>query len=121
MAVDLDRLTEALTEYGSAFLTTVADDHQAHTVMVDPVFTDGVFDVGEVGTRTATNIAAHPAVTLLWPPRAPGGYALMVDGRADGGDTVRVVPTKALLHRRAAPGSPAAESGCLHDCVVFKA
>lgn len=122
MAVDFGRLTDTLTEYGYAFLITVGDDHRAHTVMVDPVLSDGVFDAGEAGTRTTANIADHPEVTLLWPPREPGGYALMVDGRAEAaGTSLRVVPTKALLHRRAAPGSPAAESGCLHDCVVFKA
>lgn len=115
--VDLARLTDALSEFDTAFLITVGDDHRAHTVMVDPVLADGVFDVGAVGTRTSTNIAGQPVVTLLWPPRYPGGYALMVDGHADG---TRVTPTKALLHRQAAPGSPAADGGCLHDCIVFK-
>lgn len=123
MSVDLARLTDALSEYsaGGAFLITVGAKG-THTVMTEPVFAGGVFDVGEVGTRTGTNVATHPEVTLLWPPRSPGGYALMVDGRAESvGEALRVVPTKALLHRKAAPGSPAAESGCLHDCVVFKA
>ncbi|MGV0836699.1 pyridoxamine 5'-phosphate oxidase family protein [Mycolicibacterium thermoresistibile] len=121
MSVDLGRLAEALADFDYAFLITAGDAGKPHTVMLDPVLADGVFDVGAVGDRTSTNVAQHPDVTLLWPPRQPGGYALMVDGRAEAaGDGLRVVPTKALLHRRAAPGSPAAESGCLHDCVVFK-
>lgn len=121
-AVDLDRLAEALAEYGYAFLITVGDDHRPHTVMVEPMLSGAVFGVGAVGTRTTANVADHDVVTLLWPPREPGGYALMVDGRAEPADGgLRVVPTKALLHRQATPGSPAAESGCLHDCVVFKA
>lgn len=123
MAVDLDRLARALAEYDQAFLVTTGDDHRPHAVLVEPVLSDGVFDVGEFGGHTAANVAKRGDLTLLWAPREPGGYALMVDGRAEPTETptLRVVPTKALLHRRAAPGSPAAESGCLHDCVVFKA
>ena len=54
-------------------------------------------------------------------PREPGGYSLIVDGRAEAtgsdGETARfgVVPTRALLHREAA--SPDSANGCLHDCV----
>lgn len=119
-AVDFERLADALTAYGAAYLVTVGEDGRPHTVQVEPVLRDNVFHVGEVGSRTTANVAAHDVVSLLWPPREPGGYALMVDGRVESGDGVRVVPIKALLHRKAAPGSPAAESGCLHDCVVFK-
>jgi hypothetical protein len=120
--VDLQRLSDALADYGYAFLITVGGDGRPHTVMVTPVLSDGVLDVGEVGDKTATNVADRKDVTVLWPPAQPGGYALMVDGTAEpAGQVLRVVPTKALLHRKAEPGSPAAESGCLHDCVVFKA
>ncbi|BBZ65945.1 hypothetical protein MINS_13740 [Mycolicibacterium insubricum] len=121
--VDLDRLAVALDEYQQAFLVTVGDDHRPHSVLVDPVLTGGVFDLGPFGGHTATNITAHSIVTILWPPREPGGYALMVDGRASPTTpgTLRVTPTRALLHRRAKPGSAVAELGCLHDCVVFEA
>ncbi|CNJ23011.1 Hypothetical protein ERS075342_09653 [Mycobacterium tuberculosis] len=63
---------------------------------------------------------------MLWPPREPGGYSLIVDGRAQASDAsdaneetarLEVVPTRALLHREA--DSPATAKGCLHDCVVF--
>ncbi len=121
--VDLLCLTEALADFDHAFLITVGDGGKPHTVMVEPALVGGVLDVGAVGERTSTNVDRQPDVTLLWPPREPGGYALMVDGRAEPVDqgALRVTPTKALLHRKAAPGSAAAESGCLHDCVVFKA
>jgi hypothetical protein len=65
---------------------------------------------------------------LLWPPREPGGYSLIVDGRAevtdaddsdDGTARLLVVPTRALLHRNADPSTPGSATGCLHDCVVF--
>jgi hypothetical protein len=121
-AVDFVRLADALTRYDSAYLITVGDDHRPHTVMVESVLSDSILEVGVIGGRTAENVANHSEVTVLWPPREAGGYALMVDGRAElAGNQLRVVPTKALLHRKAMPGSPAAESGCLHDCVVFKA
>ncbi len=120
-AVDFARLAEALADFDTGYLITVGQDGRPHTVMVDTVLRDNVFHVGEVGSHTLDNLGVHDVVSLLWPPREPGGYALMVDGRAEAGEQLRVVPIKALLHRRAAPGSPAAESGCLHDCVVFKA
>lgn len=114
--VDFARLTAALEDYGVAYLITVGDDHRPHTVMVDAVLHGDTFDVGAVGSRTAANVASHDVVTLLWPPRRPGGYALMVDGHAEARDGgLCIVPTKALLHRRATPPSPD-----LHDCVVFR-
>jgi hypothetical protein len=92
-------------------------------VTVEPELRGGVLDIGLIGGRTTKNLANRNDVTLLWPPREPGGYSLIVDGRAEvteaGEDTIRldVVPTRALLHRNA--DSPSAAKGCLHDCVVF--
>ncbi|HYB34469.1 MAG TPA: pyridoxamine 5'-phosphate oxidase family protein [Mycobacterium sp.] len=123
--VDLKRLAAALCDYAFAYLITVDDDSRVHTVTVEPVLRDSVMDVGLIGGRTRENLANRSDVTLLWPPRDPGGYSLIVDGRAELRDsddeTVRlaIVPTRALLHRNADPDSPAAAKGCLHDCVVF--
>lgn len=123
--VDLNRLAAALGDFPFAYLITVDDDYRAHTVTVEPVLRDGVLDVGLIGGRTTTNLAHRTDATLLWPPREPGGYSLIVDGRAQltgaDDDTVHleVAPAKALLHRNAAHDSPAAAKGCLHDCVVF--
>lgn len=121
--VDFARLAAALPDYPFAYLITVDDDYRAHTVTVEPELREPILDVGLIGGRTRENLAHRRDVTLLWPPPEPGGYSLIVDGRAevtDGGDeTVRldVVPTRALLHREA--DSPSAAKGCLHDCVVF--
>lgn len=125
--VDFKRLAAALPDYPYGYLITVDEDYHAHTVTVEPTLrdvTDGaVLDVGLIGGRTRGNLAHRRDVTLLWPPSEPGGYSLIVDGRAEvseaGAEAVRceVVPTRALLHREAE--SPSAAKGCLHDCVVF--
>lgn len=122
--VDLDRLAAALPDFPFAYLITVDDGYRVHTVTVEPRLRDGaVLDVGLIGGRTRENLARRADVTLLWPPREPGGYSLIVDGRAEvtesDSETVRldVVPTRALLHRDADPA--AAANGTLHDCVVF--
>lgn len=115
--VDLDKLADELANFAIAYLVTVGDDYHAHTVAVDPVFGEGVLDLGQVGRRTRRNAESHPDITLVWPPREPGGYTLIVDGAAQLTDAeLRVVPTGAVLHRPAAPGVPTA-SGCGDDCV----
>ena len=50
------------------------------------------------------NLAGNAAVTLVFPPREPRGFTLLVDGTAEvTGDDVRVTPATAVLHR---PGQP---------------
>lgn len=118
--VDLDQLADALADFTVAYLITVSDDYQARTVAVHPVLRDGVLDVGTVGGGTRRNLAAHDGVTLLWPPKEPGGYTLIVDGHGlpSAGDApLQVAPNHAVLHRPAAPNSPAPQSGCGEDCL----
>jgi hypothetical protein len=125
--VDFDRLAQALGDYRFAYLVTVGDDYQVHTVTVEPQLRERVMDVGLIGGRTRKNVESRSAVTLLWPPREPDGYSLIVDGHAEVTDVtnsdetaaLRVVPTRALLHRNADPSTPGSATGCLHDCVVF--
>ena len=124
--VDLQRLGAVLDDYGFAYLVTVDDDYHAHAVTVEPVLCDadeGIVTVGPIGGHTRRNLSHHRDTTLVWPPSDPGGYSLMVDGRAQpicaDDDRLRIVPTRALLHRRADSDSAAAENGCLHDCVVL--
>jgi hypothetical protein len=119
--VDLDQLDDALADFTFAYLITVGDDYRAHTVAVQPVLVDGVLDVGAIGKSTRSNAGAHPGVTVVWPPREPGGYSLIVDGTGrPAEDTMTVTPTRAVLHRPAAPDSPATNPGCLHDCVPLE-
>jgi hypothetical protein len=119
--VDLDKLAEELANYSFGYLITVGDDFRAHTVAVEPVLTDGVFDVGPMGSGTRRNAGQHPDVTVIWPPAEPGGYTLIVDGRAEVTDNgLTVAPTKAILHRRATSDSEATSPDGLHDCVPLK-
>jgi hypothetical protein len=117
--VNLDQLADALADYTFAYLITVGDDYHAHTVAVDPVLADGVFDVGSIGGGSRRNLDQHDGVTLVWPPREPGGYSLIVDGKGQPMETktsLQVVPSRAVLHRPAAPGSTL-RPGCKDDCV----
>jgi hypothetical protein len=118
--VDLDQLAGALADFTFAYLITVGDDYRAHTVAVRPVLVDGVLDVGAIGKSTRSNAGAHPDVTVVWPPREPGGYTLIVDGVGQPADDgLKVVPSRAVLHRPAVPGA-ATNPGCLHDCVPLE-
>jgi hypothetical protein len=123
--VDFERLAKALKDYRFAYLVTVDHDCRVHTVTVEPELHEHVMDIGLIGRKTRQNVELRSAVTLLWPPDEPDGYSLIVDGRAElaycGEDRValRVVPSRALLHRNADPCTPGPATGCLHDCVVF--
>jgi hypothetical protein len=119
--VDLAELADALADFTFAYLISVGDDYRAHTVAVQPVLVDGVVDVGAIGNTTRKNVAQHHGVTLVWPPSQPGGYTLIVDGRGEQADeALRVVPTRAVLHRPATPDSPPTSPGCLHDCMPLE-
>ena len=119
--VDLDKLADALADYSFGYLITVGDDYRAHTVAVEPVLAEGVFDVGQMGSGTRRNAGAHPDVTVVWPPADAGGYTLIVDGRAEvTDDGLTVAPTRAVLHRRATSDSAATSPDGLHDCLPLK-
>lgn len=119
--VDLDDLAQALAGQAPGYLLTSLDG-AVRAVSAEPEVADGALRITDAGRRTCANIAANPAVTLLFPPREEHGYALLVDGTAtlegEGeGETVTVTPTGAVLHRprRHADGPPPPE-GCGADC-----
>jgi hypothetical protein len=63
----------------------------------------------------------HPNCVLAWPPGDPGGYPLLVDGRAElSSGTTKITPIRAILHRPAAPETKQSTPGCLHDCVPLE-
>ena len=118
--VPLLRLRAAVEERGaSGYLLTVCEDGSPHAVHT-PLRWEGESLVADVGKRSAANAAARPSVSLLFPVRAEGDYSLIVDGTAtvassDGGQRVRVTPTRAVLHRSAVVSDPS--SPCTADCV----
>lgn len=98
--VELERLSDALADYTVAYLVTVGDDHRAHVMAIDPAYADGAFTIDNAGNSAKRNAAAHPAVTLIWPPGSPDQLSLLVDGHAQVDSSIRVTPTSAVLHRR---------------------
>jgi hypothetical protein len=113
-------LAEAISHYGrEAYLLTVAKDGP-HTSHVTIEFRSSRIGCA-IGAPTAKNIVHEPNVSLFWPPTEPGGYALIVNGAAEGerlptGVTIaEITLTKSVLHR---PGpKPANSDGpCAADC-----
>ena len=117
VAVALDALTEHIREFGGhPHLVTVGADGHAHVVSTAAAFHDGTFEI-DAGRTTRTNVATNAAVTLLW-TRADGPYSLIVDGDAqllNGGETIQVRPTRAVLHRLAGASTD------LPSCVPIEA
>jgi hypothetical protein len=116
VTVALDRVREAIHETDRApYLLTVSEDGRPHSVAVAPAWDDTEL-VMTVGARTLANARRHNLVTLLWPPKHPDGYSLIVDASVTGtsGDTVRAQPTRAVLHR---PAVEPTETDCTADCI----
>ena len=117
--VALERLENETRRFALApYLLTVSEDARPHAVAV-AVSWEGAALAMDVGKRTARNAAAHPQVSLLWPPNESGGYSLIVDGTAvtaSDGTRIAVTPISAVLHRPAATAD-AAKPGCSADCV----
>ena len=80
--------------------------------VVEYEMADGALVLVAPGNGSVANVDANPTVTVLFPPSAPRGFTLLVDGTAQAsGDDVRVTPTSAVLHRPAdhADGPPPPE------------
>lgn len=115
--VDIADLKAVLEDFGSGYLLTTTDD-RIKVVTVDPTYDDSALMVSGPGRGTLRNLAANPAVTLVFPPRQPKGHTLLVDGTATAhGEDVRVEPVSAVLHRPASHADgPLPTDGCGHDC-----
>jgi len=106
VTVDLAEIAEQLDRFGRApYLLTTGDGGCPHATHIVVQVAGGTFECA-VGRKTAANVAATPDVCLLWAPHEPGGYSLIVDGRAvqdvDAGEgIVRIEPVRAVLHRNA--------------------
>jgi hypothetical protein len=108
---------QTLAHYDTAYLVTVGSDSRPHVVQIRPALESTRFLVSEPGPHTLRNVADHPAVTLLWPPRRPTGHTLIVDGTATiSGDLIEIAITRAILHRAADRPVAHSANGCDGDC-----
>lgn len=103
VAVDLANLSTAIADQiGWCYLLTVSDDGQPRVVAVAPEIADDGTLRFEVGRSTAANVAARPAITLVYPPATPEAMSLIVDGTATiESSAVTLSATWAVLHRSA--------------------
>lgn len=87
-----------------AYLLTVSDDGSPHATAISPRIGEGTVEL-DGGRRSCANASARNNVSLLWPPATPDDYSLIVDGDATvDGETIRIVPTRAVRHRPAPGG-----------------
>ena len=80
--VEIGNLLEALKGFGAGYLLTTTEGrgqggHGRARRSPTPVCGSTVRAAGRVA-----NLAANPAVTLVFPPLEPRGYTLLVDGTA---------------------------------------
>ncbi len=103
---------EVEAEGASAYLVSVSESGAPHVVSVLVSWVGDRLAVGG-GRRTAANVAARPAVTLLWPAPRDAGLSLLVDGRGEVvGDQVLVTPTSAIRHRSVTDPDGTRRSDC---------
>ena len=100
IAVALEDLPGKLAEYPWCYLVTTGEE-RPHLLAVKPsVVKDGLRC--ETGHSSRANVVRNSLVVLMFPPSAPEGMSLIVDGEAEvNGDGVVVRPTWAVLHRSA--------------------
>lgn len=99
LPVDLDHLADAVgLRTAQPFLVTLGTEGPK-VVCTTVAVADGRL-TATAGRGTRANVAANPAVTLLWPDETDL-HALLVDGSAEAdGEAVVVTPASAILHVR---------------------
>lgn len=93
IAVPLPDVAAAVHEFGSVgYLLTVGEDGRPRANHLTFSGQGSTVRAG-IGGRTAANLAARPAVSLLFPPVTIEGMTLIVDGDATVEDPEAEVPT----------------------------
>ncbi len=124
--VDLADLVRTLGDFDAGYLLSTAGE-RVKAVTVEPRPTHGALLVRGPGAGSLRNVAANPAVTLLFPPREPRGYTLLVDAHAapvEGSEEdLLLTADHAVLHRPAdhadhadAAHPAGSTSSCGQDC-----
>jgi hypothetical protein len=118
--VELPGLPEVMARYRFAYLLTGTAEGAPHAVAVTPRLEGGVLVIDGIGRRSRANLLARPDVGLVWPPASESDYSLIVDGQAAmDGESLRIAPTRAVLHRPAPGAKPVAAEGCGSDCMAL--
>ncbi len=116
--VELKELAEAISRYRFAYLMTVTDQGTPHAVQVAATLQDNKLVINHIGSRTRHNTLARSTVGLVWPPQSEADYSLIVDGQATViGESLSIIPTRAVLHRPRSATSPDKRGNCGADCV----
>ena len=107
------------TRGAGAYVLTVSEAGAPHVVHAE-VAKQGDRLLAVVGAHTADNARRQPRVSLLFAPRQPGDYSLIVDAVATvestpDGARLSFAPTRAVLHRWGPAPDPSA-STCGSDC-----
>ncbi|MFA7506138.1 MAG: hypothetical protein WCZ28_15670 [Burkholderiaceae bacterium] len=119
--VELRSLADAIGRYRFAYLLTNRAGSAPHAVAVVPILDEGELRIDGVGRRTRENLLAQPWVSLVWPPETEAEYSLIVDGEGALDDgSLRVRPSRAVLHRPAPRPAPVAPGACASDCVELE-
>lgn len=120
-SLHINNLRSECARFGAnPYLLTQSDDGRPHAVAVSIEWhEEGILT--SAGAQSTANVAAHPLLSLLWPPIEAGGYSLIVDGDghvigSDSDARISVTPTRGVLHR---PGTSSASAarGCSSDCI----
>jgi len=107
-----------MMQYPFAYLLTTRAGAAPHAVAVTAVMDEGELVVAATGQRTRANARQTPTVSLVWPPSSPQAYSLIVDGLASvAGESIRIAPSRAVLHRPAPSPRPAPSGDCGSDCL----
>ncbi len=116
--VELSSVAKEMARYRFAYLMTTNDKGGPHAVAVVAEVQGGDLVVNGIGRHTRENALARPAVGLVWPPPSMAEHSLIVDGQATVvGESLRITPTRAVLHRPAPSPAPKAPGTCQSDCV----
>jgi hypothetical protein len=118
ITVELSSLADVIQRFRFAYLMTNSVKGAPRAVAISPVLQGGELVVNGLGRRTRENALERSTVGLVWPPQSEADYSLIVDGEAAVvGESLRITPTRAVLHRPSPASTAEASGSCESDCV----
>ena len=103
LAGEVTRLAEPVGGLGPGYLLTLSPQARVEVLRVDVRGEGALLVASGPSPGSGANLAANPAVTLVFAPAQPHGFSLIVDGVGRAvGDDFEVTPESAILHRPSA-------------------